>query len=115
MNHIWSVDVAFRNKFSKENDGVQYLLIAADVLTRFLRVRTMKSKSALAAFEVFSKMINIEKTTSVPIKLWTDQGKEIKVYFKKHCEVPGVEVDSTYGDSKSAIEERFVRTLKNIS
>ena len=73
----------------------------------------MKSKSVQAAFEAFSKMINIEKPTSVPIKLWKDQGKEFKGYFRKHCEELGVEVYSTYGDSKSAIAERFVRTLKN--
>ena len=114
VNHIWSVDVAFMNKFSKENDGVQYLLIAFDVLTRFLRVHTMKSKSAQAAFDAFSKMIIIKKPTSVPIQLWTDQGKEFKGHFRKHCEELEVEVYSTYGDSKSAIAERFVRTLKKI-
>ena len=75
----------------------------------------MKSKSAqAAAFEAFSKMINIQKPTSVQIKFWTDQGKEFKRYFRKHCEELGVEVYSTYGDSESAIAERFVRTLKNI-
>ena len=75
----------------------------------------MKSKSAqAAAFEAFSKMINIQKSISVPIKLWTDQGKEFKRYFRKHCEELGVEVYSTYGDSKSAIADWFVRTLKNI-
>ena len=102
------------NKFSKENDGVKYFLIAVDVVPRFLRARTMKSKSAQGAFEAFSKMINIEKPTSVHIKLWTDQGKEFKGYFRKHCEELGVEVYSNYGDSKSAIAERFVRTYKNI-
>ena len=47
----------------------------------------MKSKSAQAAFDAFSKMINIKKPTSVPIKFWTDQGKEFKGYFRKHCEL----------------------------
>ena len=66
VNHIWSVDVAFMNKFSEENDGVQYLLIAVDVLTRFLRGRTMKSKSAQAAFDVFSKMIKSKNQHQCP-------------------------------------------------
>ena len=59
-------------------------------------------------------MIKIKKPISVPIKLWTDQGKEFKGYFRKYSEELGVEVYSTYGDLKSAIAERFVRTLKNI-
>ena len=75
VNHIWSVDVAFMNKFSKENDGVQYLLIAVDVLTRFLRVHTIESKSAQAAFDAFSKMINIKKPTSMPINFGQIKGK----------------------------------------
>ena len=45
INEIWSIDVAYVDKLAKYN-GVKYLLVAVDVLSRFLRVVPMRSKSA---------------------------------------------------------------------
>ena len=38
INEIWSIDVAYVDKLAKYNNGVKYLLVAVDVLSRFLRV-----------------------------------------------------------------------------
>ena len=35
LNEILSVDVAYMNKIAKFNNGVRYLLVAVDVLSRF--------------------------------------------------------------------------------
>ena len=42
INEIWSIDVAYMDKIAKFNNGVKYLLVAVDVLSRFLRVEPMK-------------------------------------------------------------------------
>ena len=46
INEIWSIDVAYVDKIAKFNNGVKYLLVAVDVLPRYLRVVPMRSKSA---------------------------------------------------------------------
>ena len=114
IKHIWSLDVAFMETFSKENNGVQFLLIAVDVLSRFLRIQPMTSRTANCALEPFKKMINPHNPITVPVKVWTDQGKEFKGSFKKFCNYLKIGLHSTYGESKSAIAERYVRTVKNI-
>ena len=56
INEIWSIDVAYVDKLAKYNNGVEYLLVAVDVLSRFLRVEPMQSKSAPGAAKAFEKM-----------------------------------------------------------
>ena len=57
INEIWSVDVAYMDKIAHHNNGVKYLLVAVDVLSRYLRVQPMKALDAKDAVEAFKKMI----------------------------------------------------------
>ena len=82
INEIWSVDVAYMDKIAQHNNGVKYLLVAVDVLSRYLRVQPMKTLYAKDAVEAFKKMIKQKK----PERVWTDKGSEFKGEFKKFCE-----------------------------
>ena len=62
INEIWSVDVAYMDKVAKHNNGVKYLLVANNVLSRYLTVQPMKALNANDAVEVFKKMIKQLKT-----------------------------------------------------
>ena len=55
INEIWSVDVAYMDKIAKHNNGVEYLLVAVDVLSRYLIVQPMKALYAKDAVEAFKK------------------------------------------------------------
>ena len=55
INEIWSVDVAYMDKVAQHNNGVKYLLVAVDVLSRYLRVQPMKALYAKDAVEAFKK------------------------------------------------------------
>ena len=57
INEIWSVDVAYMDKVARHNNGVKYLLVAVDALSRYLRVQPMKALYAKDAVEAFKKMI----------------------------------------------------------
>ena len=109
INEIWSIEVAYVDKLAKYNNGVKYLLVAVDVLSRFLRVVPMRSKSADAA-KAFEKMI--EKVQ--PQKLWSDKGTEFKGAFKNLCDQRGIATYTTASETKSAFAERNIRSLKNI-
>ena len=110
INEIWSIDVAYVDKLSKYNNGVKYLLVAVDVLSRYLRVVPMRSKSALETTKAFKKMIAKVK----PQKVWSDKGTEFKGAFKQLCDKMGIETYTTASETKSAFAERNIRSLKNI-
>ena len=69
INEIWSVDVAYMDKVAQHNNGVKYLLVAVDVLSRYLRVQPMKALYAKDAVEAFKKMTKKKQ----PEKVWTDK------------------------------------------
>ena len=110
INEIWSIDVAYVDKLAKYNNGVKYLLVAVDVLSRYLRVSPMRSKSAEETARTFRKMIQKQK----PQKVWTDKGTEFKGAFKNLCDQEGIETYTTQSETKSAYAERNIRSLKNI-
>ena len=55
INEIWSLDLAYVDKLAKYNRGVQYLLVAVDCLSRYLRVEPLKTKYAKETTEAFKK------------------------------------------------------------
>ena len=68
LNKIRSVDLAFADKLAKYNNGVKYLLVAVDCLSRYLRVEPLKTKYATETAEAFKKMIkqkNLKKFGSM--------------------------------------------------
>ena len=61
MNDICCMDLAFVDKLASQNNGVKYLLVAADVFLRFVRVQTMKTKNAKNTLQALKKMISRKK------------------------------------------------------
>ena len=112
INHIWSMDVAFMDKLSLENTDYKYLLLAVDVLSRYLRVEPMKTKSSLETSQAFEKMT--AQISTLPQKVWIDEGTEFEGSFATLCEELGIHRYHTYTENKSLVAERFVRTLKTL-
>ena len=110
INEIWSIDVAYMDKLAKYNNGIKYLLVAVDVLSRFLRVEPMKTKSASDTTRAIKRMI----TKVAPRKVWSDKGSEFKGEFRNFCQSKGIQTYNTHSETKSAFAERYIRTLKNI-
>ena len=53
-------------------------------------------------------MIQIEN------QIWVDEGSKFcKNIFKDFLKISSTEIYSTYNEGKSAVAERFIRTLKN--
>ena len=57
INEIWSLELVYVDKLAKENQEVKCLLVAVDCLTRYLRVKPLKSKYAPTTTEASKKMI----------------------------------------------------------
>ena len=80
INEIWCMDVVCMEKIALPNDGTKFLLVCVDVLSRFIRVQTMKANSAQQAKEALARMIL--DSLNPPKRVWTDQGKEFEGTFK---------------------------------
>ena len=110
INEIWSLDLAHVDKLSKQNAGIKYLLIAVDCLSRFLRVKPLKSKNATTTAEAFEQLIKNKQ----PKKVWVDAGTEFKGNFKTFCQRRNIKIYQNFSKKKSAFAERNIRYFKNI-
>ena len=51
----------------------------------------------------------------MPAKVWADQGTEFKGEFRKFCTDKKIKIYSTRSETKTAVAERAIKSLKNIS
>ena len=71
----------------------------------------MKDKRGISIFNAFQKIISKGRKSN---KIWVDQGGEFySKFFKRFLKINNIEMYSTYNEGKSAVAERFIRTLKN--
>ena len=124
LNEVWSIDFADMQKLSRKNLGVRHLFVAVNTLSRFLWVVGVKSKTSKAYSEELKKIISTNEprnapkvctTKKFPEKIWADQGKEFAGEFAKFCKENRIEIYSTRSDTKSAVAERYIRTLKTLT
>ena len=71
----------------------------------------LKDKKGISIVNAFQKIISKGRK---PNKIWVDQGSEFyNNSFKRFSKIINIEMYSTYNEEKSAVVERFIRTLKN--
>jgi hypothetical protein len=72
-NEHLDVDWADMQSLSKDNDGIEYLLVAIDVFSRYAWVEPMKNKTAKEVERGLMIILNQVK----PRKIRTDGGSEL--------------------------------------
>ena len=94
------------------NKGIKYLLCAIDLFSKYVLVVPIKDKKGTSIVNAFKKIIS--EGQRKPNKIWVDQGSEFyNQSFKDFLKINNTEMYSTYNEGKSAVAERFIRTLKN--
>ena len=110
-DNIWGVDLADMQSLSKYNKGIKCLLCTIDLLSKYMLVVPLKDKRGISIVNAFQKIISEGRK---PNKIWVDQGGEFyNKLFKRFLKINNIEMYSTYNEGKSAVAERFIRTLKN--
>ena len=61
INEIWFLDLTYVDKLAKYNRVVQYLLVAVNCLSRYLRVEPLQTKYAKETTESFKKKIKTKQ------------------------------------------------------
>lgn len=102
-------DLAYVSNLSKENDSISYLLFVIDVLSKYLWVKPLKTKTASSVIKAMSEIFKERKCQ----KLQTDKGAEfVNRWFKKFMKDEGVYFFTTHNVPKASIVERSQRTFK---
>jgi len=111
-DETWGADLADMSKYVEDNDGYRYILTVIDIFTRHAWAVALRTKNGPDLVRAFKKIF---ATGRKPRKLWVDQGGEfVNRDLAKLRAEHKIEMYHTFGKGKSAIVERFNRTLKTI-
>ena len=113
VDDIWSCDLVEMQEWSKQNKGYRYMLNVIDVHSKYAWSIPLKDKTGKTVLDAFKQIVHSSGRT--PDHIWVDEGKE---FYNKLMDEWIKENDiirySTHGEHKSAVVERFNRTLKTI-
>ena len=119
-DNIWGVDLADMQSLSKYNKGIKYLLCAIDLFSKYAWVVPIKDKKGVSIVDAFQKILKESNQNEAkskgrkPNKIWVDKGSEFyNNSFRKWLKDNNIEIYSIHNKEKSAVAERFFRTLKN--
>lgn len=114
LDELWDIDLAqvTHNNVSV-NDNVRYLLIAIDILSRYLWVAPLQNKKPESVLEGFNVILKEGRT---PKKIRVDKGKEFEGVFKDYVTKQGIKLIVTQiEDIKANYAERVIRTLRSLT
>jgi transposase InsO family protein len=113
VDDVWSCDLVEMQEWSKQNKGYRYMLNVVDVFSKYAWSVKLLDKKGKTVLEAFKQIV--ESSGRKPGHIWVDEGKE---FYNKDMDEwikqNGINRYSTYGEHKSAVVERFNRTLKNV-
>ena len=89
--------------FSKDNNGINYLLTVIGIFSKFVWIIPLKRKTEQEVANAFSRIVKERR----PSKMWVDKGRE---FYNKDVQKL-VELYSTENEEKSCVIERFNRTI----
>lgn len=113
-NYQWQGDLMFFPKLKRFNKGFWVILVVIDVVSRYAWAQIMKDKSGPATTKAFQKILD-QAHPQKPVKFQTDKGTEfMNKGFQQMLHKNKIVYFNTYSDTKAAIAERFVQTLKKM-
>ena len=131
LNEIWSIDLADTQQLSEFNQGITFLFVAVDTLSRFVWVVPLKRKTAAACRQALIDVIDGNKrgppvlqsrfcggsrpVSPNPEKIWVDKSREIAREFANFCQQTGIHLYSTCSEIKSVFPERNIRSIKALN
>ena len=72
IDEIWAADLINMQAFSKDNNGIKYLLTVIDIFSKFVWIVPLKQKTGQEIVNAFSWILKERR----PSKTWVDRGRE---------------------------------------
>lgn len=113
IDDLWQADLADLSGLSHYNDGVRYILVVIDSFSKFMWVQPIKRKTADVVHAAI-KLVFEDAEPRKPVNFMVDKGGEFRnSTLKKFMVDLNVNFYTTKNpDTKAAIAERSIRTLK---
>ena len=113
IDDVWAADLVEMQEWSKVNKGYRYILNVIDCFSKYAWSVPLKDKKGETILDAFKYIVKIFDRK--PAYIWVDEGKE---FYNKDMtawlKAEKITRYSTHGRHKSAIAERFNRTLKEM-
>ena len=104
IDETFAADLIDMQAFSKENNGIKYLLTVIDIFSKYVWTIPIKRKTRQKVASTFSRILKERRHS----KIWLDKGGE---FFNKDVRKL-VELYCTEKEEKSYVIKRFNRTIK---
>ena len=72
IDEIWAADIIDMQAFSKDNNGIKYLLTVIDIFSNFVWIVPLKRKTGQEVANAFSSILKERR----PSKTWVDRGQK---------------------------------------
>ena len=69
---IWAADLMDMQAFSKDNNGIKYLLTVIDIFSKVVWIIPLKRKTGQEVANAFSRILKKRR----PSKIWVDKDRE---------------------------------------
>ena len=73
IDEIWAADLIDMQAFSKDKNGIKYLLTVIDIFSKFVCIAPLKWKTGKEVANAFSRFLKEQR----PSKMWLDKGREL--------------------------------------
>ena len=114
IDYQWQGDLMFLNELSRFNKGYKIALVMIDIVSRFAWGALMKDKKGPTTTEAFKQILK-RAAPRKPQKIQTDKGTEfLNSTFQSLLKSHNINFFTTYSDTKAAVAERFIQTLKKL-
>ena len=111
IDYQWDIDLMDTSNLKRYNKGITFLLVAIDILSRYLWVRPLKNKTA---GEVAKALKYIFKKNRKPKIIRSDSGKEFtNSKVQKLLKDMGIKFFTSNNEVKANYVERVIQTLRN--
>ena len=110
VDSVWQLDTADVRHLAEYNDGIKYLLIIIDVLSRFAFVVAMHTKESSRVVKSFQQIRDLFNRT--PQIVVSDPGLEFRGEFTDYLKQENIQQYLLRKEQKAPLAERFIRTLK---
>ena len=104
IDEIWAADLIDMQAFSKDNNGIKYLLTVIDIISKFVWIVPLKRKTGREVANAFSSILKERRAS----KTWVDRSRK---FCNKDVQTL-VELFSTDNEEKSCVIERCNRTIQ---
>ena len=113
IDSLWQADLADVKALARWNGGCSYILVVIDVFSKYVWAQPVKSKTAKEVLDAFKVVLGTDSRK--PENFMTDKGGEFNnAAMKKYCTDNGINYYTSQNpDTKAAVAERVIRTLKS--